>query len=110
MRKINEQEKELAISLARITNKIVPELVEQAGASDFELTISKDGQGVGFTIAVDYKADLIHRGLNDEEWMETWKVIASKALQDHNGNIKKAARQLGLTVDEFKHHMTKCNL
>ena len=110
MKQTNKQEKELAIALAKIVNKVVPELVEKAGASHFELKISKDSAGVGISIELDYKEDLIHRGLSEEDWKETWAAIASKALKDHDGNIKKAARQLGLTVDEFRHNMTLFNI
>lgn len=110
MRQPSKQEKELALALAKIANKIVPELVEKAGASNFELNVSKDKDGVGISIELDYKEDLVHRGMNKEEWKETWGAIASKALKENNFNIKKAARKLGLTEEEFRHNMTMFNI
>ena len=86
MRTPSKQEKELAIALAKIVNKVVPELVEKAGASTFEISLEKDEHGVGITIDLDYKEDMIHRGLTPEEMKETWGVVASKALKDNNGN------------------------
>ena len=67
MRTPSKQEKELAIALAKIVNKVVPELVEKAGASTFEISLEKDEHGVGITIDLDYKEDMIHRGLTQEE-------------------------------------------
>lgn len=110
MRKPSQQEKELAIALAKIVNKVVPELVEKAGASTFEISLEKDEHGVGITVELDYKEDMIHRGLTPEEMKETWGAVASKALKDNNGDIKKAARQLGISVDEFRHTMTMYNI
>ena len=107
--------KKMAIRIMEAVKSIYPELAEISKQTDFEITISGDKKGVYLEFSMDWdptadpepEAVDIKEGLSVED---DEKERMKQALQQANGNKKKAAELLGISDWSFHKKMVKYNI
>ena len=113
----NNESKELALAIARVLKKIVPELNEVTKGAEYSATLEDDGEG--FRMEVQIISLPVEEEINiediqvaeDEEALDNiLKMQLKAALTKTNGNIKKAAALCGMSVKGFKRHMFRLNV
>ena len=112
------EQRQLATEIAKVASKIVPELVELTKGTEFSLTLLDDGEGFGMIINVsnvpqmvsiiipellkrnedNFKVEEVAEGVRIED-DEKERLI--KALQQTNGDKRKAAELVGLSERTF---------
>ena len=106
----NDNSKALAIAIAKVAKKIVPELAELTKGTEFTLTILDDGEGFGMIVEVENNPEIaslllagstvepkvedIEEGVNVAEAEEE---IIRQALIVSNWDKSKAAKACGIS-------------
>ena len=99
----NDQSKALAIAIAKVAKKIVPELAELTKGTEFTLTILDDGEGFGMMVEVENNPQVSSILVTDQPEEECLQIDQSfadmirKALEKSNGNRRIAADILGIS-------------
>ena len=110
-----QETRQTAIRIMEVVKSIYPELAEISKKTDFEITISGDKKGVYLEFSMDWdptadpepEAVDIKEGLSVED---DEKERMKQALQQANGNKKKAAELLGISDRSFHKKMVKYNI
>ena len=106
----NDNSKALAIAIAKVAKKIVPELAELTKGTEFTLTILDDGEGFGMIVEVENNPEIASLllagstvGPKVEDIAENVQIDVEeadrirKALELSNWNKRIAADKLGLS-------------
>ena len=114
----NNESKELALAIAKVLKKIVPELNEVTKGAEYTATIADDGEGFRLEVQIlnlpieeeEITAEDIQVAEDEEALDNILKMQLKAALTKTNGNIKKAAALCGMSVKGFKRHMFRLNV
>ena len=105
MAKSTEETKQTAVDILTAVQSIYPQLREVAKKTDFEITITGDKKKVYVEFSVDWdpteddvKVEEVAENVNIEEGE---KERLAKALQQTNGDKRKAAELVGLSERTF---------
>lgn len=113
----NNESKELALAIAKVLKKIVPELNEVTKGAEYSATLADDGEGfrlevqiINLPIEEEISIEDIQVAEDEEAMDRIMKQQFKAALTKSNGNIKKAAALCGMSVKGFKRHMFRLNV
>lgn len=105
MAKSTEETKQTAITIMEAVKSIYPQLAEVSKKTDFEITITGDKKGVYLEFSVDWdptedevRVEEVPEGVRMED---VEKECLVKALEQANGDKRKAAELVGLSERTF---------